>query len=152
LRLAPALHQAGGEFFFCLHEYFASHAPYGGRPKTHPPPPSHRFTAPFTWDLWLAILLTILIFPLAILIIEFGSLRRAIPREQLLPAYKEASVRTIWTTMSLDAFIVSSTGARLAALCLGFFRLVVMLHHQSAALCFPLTVFFFPPGTQLNLD
>lgn len=52
-----------------------------------------RWTQPFTLNLWLVVLATLVIFPIILFLLEFGSLKPRIERAEFLPGYEEATVR-----------------------------------------------------------
>ncbi|KAL4433390.1 hypothetical protein ABPG77_010243 [Micractinium sp. CCAP 211/92] len=83
------------------------------------------FTRPFSWELWLALLGTLLIFPPLIFTIEFLSLRRRIHRGDVVPGVLESGWRSAITLMLMDGFAVTSQGARIAVLCFCFLALLV---------------------------
>ena len=53
-----------------------------------------------SWSLWLAILLTIMVVPFCVVVVEFLAVKRHIARSDWLPGLREASVRTLWTLMT----------------------------------------------------
>lgn len=82
------------------------------------------FTRPFSWELWLALFITLLAFPPIAFVIEFLSLRKAIHRGDILPGVVESTWRTALTLMLMDSFAVTSQGARVAVLCFVFLALL----------------------------
>lgn len=69
------------------------------------------WVTPFTWDLWLAVGLTVLIFPLFLFVIEFLSLKRRIHTADLVPGVEAAANRSMRTLLALEPMEVSSLGA-----------------------------------------
>ncbi|KAL4451646.1 hypothetical protein ABPG75_007308 [Micractinium tetrahymenae] len=82
------------------------------------------FTRPFSWDLWVALLLTLLVFPPLVFLIEFLSLRKRIHRGDVVPGVVESGWRSAITLMLMDSFAVTSQGARIAVLCFCFLALL----------------------------
>ncbi|PSC76640.1 glutamate receptor [Micractinium conductrix] len=83
------------------------------------------FIRPFSWTLWLALLITLLVFPLLIFLIEFLSLRKRIHRGDVVPGVVESTWRSTLTVMLMDNFAVTSQGARIAVLTFCFLALLV---------------------------
>lgn len=94
---------------------------------------------PFSVNLWIAVLLTIAIFPLFIFVIEFGSLKRRIQGSDVVPGMTEATWRSVWTLIGLERLDVSSLGARVAAIAFGFMALI-LVNTYTANLAAVLTV------------
>ncbi|KAL4856215.1 Glutamate receptor 3.6 [Chlorella vulgaris] len=82
------------------------------------------FLKPFTWQLWLALLITLICFPPMVFSLEFLSLRKAIHKEDWLPGIRESSWRTAQTLMLFDSINVTSLGARIAVLTFCFLALL----------------------------
>lgn len=82
------------------------------------------FFDPFHWTLWLALFLTLLIFPPLVFMLEFLSLRKRIHREDVLPGVIESGWRSAVTFMLFDGFAVTSLGARAAVLAFCFLALL----------------------------
>ena len=94
---------------------------------------------PFTGWLWLAILLTMLIFPAFIFAIEFGSLKQRVYASDVVPGVQEATVRSMWTLLGMETLQVSSVGAKIASLCFAFMALI-LVNTYTANLAAVLTV------------
>ena len=94
---------------------------------------------PFSWDLWLAVGITILIFPILLFVIEFGSLKRRIHRKDLKKGLMASTTRTLVTLMSLEPLEVSAFGAKVAALFFLFMALI-LINTYTANLAAVLTV------------
>eukprot|EP00887_Chlorella_sp_A99_P004828 scaffold4.g4828.t1 len=99
--------------------------------STRSAPDGWGFVRPFTWSLWLAILLTLAVFPVLLFVTEWLSQMQRIQRSDWLPGISEAGIRTAWTAMQFDRPTLSSWGARLAALCLGFMSVVLVATYQA---------------------
>lgn len=82
--------------------------------------------SPFSVWLWVAVLLTIILFPLFIFVIEFGSLKQRIHGSDVVPGVQEATFRSIWTLVGLETLQVSSFGAKLASITFAFLALILV--------------------------
>jgi len=89
-------------------------------------PSGWNWITPFSVWLWVAVILTIMLFPLFIFVIEFGSLKKRIHSSDVLPGVQEATFRSIWTVLGLETFQVSSLGARLASITFAFLALILV--------------------------
>jgi ionotropic glutamate receptor len=94
---------------------------------------------PFSVELWIAVLLTIAIFPAFIFIIEFGALKRRIHATDVPPGLVEATWRSIWTLIGLERLDVTSLGAKITAVSFGFVALI-LVNTYTANLAAVLTV------------
>jgi hypothetical protein len=83
------------------------------------------WTRPFSGGLWLALAVTIVVFPAALFAIEFCSLKARVRGADVAPGVREALVRSVWTLTGGETIEVSSTGAKLATVCFAFFALIV---------------------------
>jgi hypothetical protein len=83
------------------------------------------WTRPFSGGLWLALAVTIVVFPAALFAIEFCSLKARVRGADVVPGVREALVRSVWTLTGGETIEVSSTGAKLATVCFAFFALIV---------------------------
>lgn len=54
------------------------------------------FIKPLSWDVWLALGLTVLAFPMVALVLEFLSVKGDIERGEVLPGYTESAVSHLW--------------------------------------------------------
>ncbi|KAL4433389.1 hypothetical protein ABPG77_010242 [Micractinium sp. CCAP 211/92] len=80
---------------------------------------------PFSWDLWLALLGTLLIVPPYHLHDRIPQPRIRIHRGDVVPGVLESGWRSAITLMLMDGFAVTSQGARIAVLCFCFLALLV---------------------------
>jgi polar amino acid transport system substrate-binding protein len=94
---------------------------------------------PFSWQLWAALGATLLVYPLILALIEFGSLKTRVRARELGPGYLEAIIRSMWTLTSGATIEVSSAGAKLAAVCFAFTALILAATY-TANLASELTV------------
>jgi ABC-type amino acid transport substrate-binding protein len=94
---------------------------------------------PFSWELWLTVGLTVLIFPALLFLIEFGSLKRRIYPQDALIGLDVATTRSIQTLMSNNPLEVSSSGAKIASLVFLFMTLI-LINTYTANLAAALTV------------
>jgi ABC-type amino acid transport substrate-binding protein len=83
------------------------------------------WTRPFSWQLWAALGATLLLFPLVLALIEFGSLKTRLRASELAPGYYEAIVRSMWTITGGETLEVSSAGAKFASVCFAFCALII---------------------------
>lgn len=58
------------------------------------------WTQPFSWDLWLATAVTLMIFPFCVVLIEFGSLKDKIRPKDCIRGNIESTSRSLWTMVS----------------------------------------------------
>lgn len=89
------------------------------------------FVKPFEWNLWLALGLTLLLFPLVILSIEYISQRRRFTRRAVGASLEEAYWRSAITMLSFDHFAVASTGGRLAVVTFCFLAFLMCTTYSA---------------------
>jgi polar amino acid transport system substrate-binding protein len=94
---------------------------------------------PFSWQLWAALGATLLVYPLILALIEFGSLKTRVRARELGPGYFEAIIRSMWTLTGGETLEVSSAGAKLASVCFAFTALILAATY-TANLASELTV------------
>jgi hypothetical protein len=80
---------------------------------------------PFSMDLWVAIIVTMLIWPAAIFFIELGSLKRRIRKREAAFGVEEATWQSLWTLQHGEGMDVTSLGARVAVMCFAFASLIL---------------------------
>lgn len=94
-------------------------------------PDAFYFLKPYSWDVWLAMGVTVLFFPLLIFLIDTLSKRGRVRREDWGPGMKEATWATAWTAMSYDPFPVRTWSARVTVVTFGFLALVFINTWQA---------------------
>lgn len=77
------------------------------------------FLRPFSWGVWLAILLTIALIPIVTLVTEFLSIEGRIERRDVGPGLKEASWRSMWTFLLLEPYHVTAIASRIVGVVYG---------------------------------
>lgn len=64
------------------------------------------WTQPFSWDLWLATAVTLMIFPFCVVLIEFGSLKDKIRPKDCIRGNIESTSRSLWTMVSCGLIVI----------------------------------------------
>lgn len=80
---------------------------------------------PFTLSLWVAVILTLLAFPLVVFLLEFCTLKRRVHRRDIPIGVNEAAWRSTWSFMHGETLDVSSMAARIAVGAFAFMSLIV---------------------------
>lgn len=83
-----------------VHTLFAAHPSLQSKQVTAT---GWGFLKPFTWDIWLAVGLTVLIFPCIAFVLEMLSVKGRIRRSECLPGYKESVVSRKGVLQSLGS-------------------------------------------------
>jgi len=83
------------------------------------------FFEPFGIDLWIAIAVTMFVWPAAIFAIEILSLRSKVNYRETYNGLEEATWRSLWALQHGGTFEVTSLGARIAVLSFAFFALIL---------------------------
>ena len=83
------------------------------------------FFEPFSPDLWIAIAVTMVLWPAAIFAIEVFSLRSKVNYRETYYGLEEATWRSLWALQHGGTFEVTSLGARIAVICFAFFALIL---------------------------
>jgi len=83
------------------------------------------FFEPFSPDLWIAIAVTMFVWPATIFAIEVFSLRSKLTYKETYCGLEEATWRSLWALQHGGTFEVTSLGARVAVLCFAFFALII---------------------------
>ena len=83
------------------------------------------FFKPFSTDLWVAIAVTLLLWPTTIYFVEAFSMKPQIKTKNALLGVEEATWRALWTIQHGETLAVSSLGARIAVICFAFMALIV---------------------------
>lgn len=94
---------------------------------------------PFSYELWLAVGLTVVIFPALLFVIEFGSLKRRIHLQDAIRGLDIATTRALETIISNEPLVVSSSGAKVASLVF-LFMAMILVNTYTANLAAFLTV------------
>jgi hypothetical protein len=80
---------------------------------------------PFATDLWVAIVVTMLVWPLLLYLIEAYSFKPKVHVRDVYYGVEEASWRSLWTLQHGGTLDVTSLGARITALCFSFLALII---------------------------
>jgi hypothetical protein len=89
--------------------------------------------------MWLAVLVTVVIFPVLLFAIEYYSLQERITAKDVGPGLTNASVDSMWTLMGFNSLAVSSLGGKIAVIIFGFVSLIITTTY-TANLAAALTV------------
>jgi hypothetical protein len=80
---------------------------------------------PFSPDLWIAIIVTMLVWPAMVFFIELGSLKPRVRKREAVYGVEEATWQSLWTLQHGEGMDVSSAGARVAVMCFAFASLIL---------------------------
>ena len=83
------------------------------------------FFEPFSSDLWIAIAVTMLIFPATIYALESFSLKPSVTRRDAYYGVEEATWRSLWSLQHGECINVTALGSRIAVLCFSFVALII---------------------------
>ncbi|KAI8104821.1 hypothetical protein M9434_003373 [Picochlorum sp. BPE23] len=83
------------------------------------------WTQPFTWSLWLAIGLTVIVLPIVIYAFELLSIKRSVSFKESFVGYSEAVWRTLWVMIQGETMNVSMFAARIVVIILAFVALIL---------------------------
>lgn len=83
------------------------------------------WTRPFTWELWLALGVTIVFLPLIIYYLEVLSITRQVTAKDSVKGYGEASWRTMWVMIQGETMGVTNLAARVVVIVLSFASLII---------------------------
>ena len=83
------------------------------------------WTQPFTWSLWLAIGLTVIVLPIVIYVFELLSIKRSVNLKESFLGYSEAVWRTLWVMIQGETMNVSMFAARIVVIILAFVALIL---------------------------
>ena len=80
---------------------------------------------PFSTNLWIAIAVTMLIWPVAVYMLEMMAIKRRLPRHSFFQGIQESMWRSLWSLQHGDKFDVSSLAARVAVIAFAFMALIL---------------------------
>ena len=80
---------------------------------------------PFTWDLWLALGITVLLLPIVLYLFEILTIRESITAKDAAKGYSEAAWRTLWLVIQGTIFHISVLGARVIVIVVAFMSLIL---------------------------
>eukprot|EP00890_Picochlorum_soloecismus_P005115 jgi/Picsp_1/5604/NSC_02963-R1_glutamate delta 2 len=83
------------------------------------------WTKPFTWELWLALGLTVIILPLIVYGLEILTLKKSVTGWDTVKGYSEAIWRTLWVMIHGETMNVSVLSARIVVVVLAFLALIL---------------------------
>jgi len=86
---------------------------------------------PFSLDLWLSVGLTVVIFPILLFLIEFGSLKRRIYLRDAIHGVDVATMRALHTVLATTPLEVSSSGAKVASLVFLFMSMIIITTYTA---------------------
>ncbi|WPT14368.1 Glutamate receptor ionotropic, delta-2 [Picochlorum sp. SENEW3] len=89
------------------------------------------WTKPFTWKLWLAIGLTVIILPIIVYYLEVLSIKRRVSFRDSMKGYAEATWRTLWVMIQGETMGVSMMGARIVVIVLSFVALILSASYTA---------------------
>jgi len=83
------------------------------------------WTKPFTWDLWVGILVTVVGLPIIIYFLELLAIKRRVTVQETLRGYSEALWRVMWVTIHGETMNVSMVSSRVALIMFAFAALIL---------------------------
>lgn len=89
------------------------------------------WTKPFTWKLWLAIGLTVVVLPIIVYFLEVLSIKRRVSLGDTMKGYAEATWRTLWVMIQGETMGVSMIGARVVVIVLAFVALILSASYTA---------------------
>lgn len=89
------------------------------------------WTKPFTWSLWLAIGVTVVVLPIIVYYLEVLSIKRRVTMVDSLMGYMEATWRTLWVMIQGETMSVSMFGARIVVIVLAFVALILSASYTA---------------------
>jgi len=89
------------------------------------------WTKPFTWSLWLAIGLTVIILPIIVYYLEVLSIKKRVGASDSLLGYVEATWRTLWVMIQGETMSVSMLSARVVVIVLAFVALILSASYTA---------------------
>ena len=89
------------------------------------------WTKPFTWSLWLAIGLTVIVLPILVYYLEVLSIKRRVTMSDSLLGYVEATWRTLWVMIQGETMSVSMLSARVVVIVLAFVALILSASYTA---------------------
>ena len=83
------------------------------------------WTKPFTWNLWIAILITVVFLPFVIYFLELLAIKKSVTAKETMKGYSEALWRTIWVVIHGETMNVSMASSRLVLVMFAFTALIL---------------------------
>lgn len=83
------------------------------------------WTKPFTWGLWLALGITVIVLPLVVYGLEILTIKKSVTASDTVRGYSEAVWRTMWVMIHGETMNVSVLSARIVVVVLAFMALIL---------------------------
>jgi ABC-type amino acid transport substrate-binding protein len=89
------------------------------------------WTKPFTWKLWLAIGVTVILLPIIIYLLEVLSIKKSLTLHDSVNGYVEATWRTLWVIIQGETMSVGMLAARVVVIVLAFMALILSASYTA---------------------
>lgn len=83
------------------------------------------WTKPFTWELWLALGITVIVLPLIVYGLEIFTIKKSVTGWDTVRGYSESIWRTMWVMIHGETMNVSVLSARIVVVVLAFMALIL---------------------------